>query len=187
MSDAPKRNQFTTKVVAAQFQEARWSREPDKGHPRPDPEKMTGKLAENFQKAKEAGLEKYIDITNNGAPFVSGKMTQETKSGEQRTQVFKAFDQVTPGGKELASATEFLLKTNGGTESVYSKVEVVPGRERQDGGRFNDLKVSFTNTPAERQEFLDTRPAHALAASSPAPAKAAPKGGRRDLDDDIPF
>lgn len=188
---------WSTKVKDIDISDAYWTKIADpveQAKSKPDPEKMNPKVRAEYDRLVEAGFGNKVETYNNSKTNepelrISGMVTQVTQAGKEHKTVFDSYN---AGDQKFAS--DLLDKFGPGkerTEGVF-RVSSTPGREKADGsGRHqNRLKVAFSSTMEEHQKWLDSRPAQAEkgAAATPGAAKPAPaKGGKGDLDDEIPF
>jgi hypothetical protein len=177
VSDAANPVEFTTK-----FSNVKFSTVPE--DKRVNPDALSPEIRPAYDRIAAAGGAEFVSMTKAGDLRLSGTFTQFRKDGsEKANQVFVAYTSKTKNGNVLDFAGDMVEKFSDPAAVGFAKVRVVPGREDGKGGRYQDLRVSFPQTEAERASWLASR-GESQGQKTPA-ASSAPKA--RSGDDEIPF
>jgi len=122
-------------------------------------------------KGKDAeGNPAMVPNPNLGKAYVTGTYMRVGKDGKDHTTAFQAFDEITGKGKELSSASRLIAvaraagheislektddkkpKIDLGETVLHFKGVFVKGREMPEGGNFQDFRVKFVDTQAEKE------------------------------------
>lgn len=121
---------------------------------------------------------------NAGKPYLMGVFHTAGKDGRISTKSFKAFDETFESGKGISPATLLAAIVGKGGTDAHLTGKFVEGRAKDPNdaskGRWQDFKVAFVESPAERAARLEAKKAQA-GETAEAPAEGIPADDEEDV------